>query len=140
MALVPGMKASLVHTVEQSDLASSWKNDIPVFATPIVLWLAELACIKAIEGELEPGLITAGYRHEVYHSAPTPEGWVVNFEAELVHVEGKMLTFEISAHDGADVILSGRHIRAVLGRERFIEKVRRKASQFPAHPERVAAD
>lgn len=132
MSLQPGMKATLVHNVRSADLASSWGNDMPVFATPIMLWLAEIACMRAIEPAIDASQITLGYRHEVGHLAPTPENWTVTFTAELVSVEGKMLVFDVAAHDGVDTVLSGRHTRAMLARDRFAEKVRRKAASPPA--------
>jgi fluoroacetyl-CoA thioesterase len=131
MSLQPGMKATLVHNVRSADLASSWGNDMPVFATPIMLWLAEIACMRAIEPAIDASQITLGYRHEVGHLAPTPENWTVTFTAELVSIEGKMLVFEVAAHDGVDTVLSGRHTRAMLARDRFAEKVRRKAAAPP---------
>lgn len=131
MSLQPGMKATLVHDVRSADLASSWGNDMPVFATPIMLWLAEIACMRAIEPAIDASEITLGYRHEVGHLAPTPESWTVTFTAELVSIEGKMLVFDVAAHDGVDTVLSGRHTRALLGRDRFAEKVRRKAASPP---------
>lgn len=136
--LHPGLKATMKHTVKATDLASSWQNDIPVFATPILLWLAELTCMRAVEGKLEPRVITAGYRHDVYHSAPTPEEWTVDINAELIAVDDKMLTFEVSAHDGIDVILSGRHTRALLDRERFMRRLERK-SAIPAEQRSTSA-
>jgi fluoroacetyl-CoA thioesterase len=132
MSLQPGLKGTLVHNVRSADLASSWGNDMPVFATPIMLWLAEIACMRAIEPAIEASQITLGYRHEVGHLAPTPENWTVTFTAELVAIDGKMLVFEVAAHDGVDTVLSGRHTRAMVARDRFAEKVRRKAASPPS--------
>jgi len=131
MSLQPGLKATLVHTVGPADLASSWGNDMPVFATPIMLWLAEIACMRAIEPAIDASQMTLGYRHEVGHLAPTPENWTVTFTAELVAIDGKMLVFDVAAQDGVDTVLSGRHTRAMVNRERFAEKVRRKAASPP---------
>ena len=126
MTFTLGMKAALTHTVKSSDLASSWQNDMPVLATPILLWLAEITCMRAVESTLERGEMTLGCQHQISHLAPTPEGWIVTFTAELVAVDGKMLTFDIAAQDGADRVLSGQHTRAVVSRDRFIDRVRRK--------------
>lgn len=138
--LRPGLKANMRHVVAAGDLASSWQNDIPVFATPILLWLAELTCMRAVEGNLEPQYITAGYRHDVYHSAPTPEGWVVDINAELIVVDDKLLTFKVSAHDGIDVILSGKHTRALLDRERFLRRLQRKSADSPEQRSNASRD
>lgn len=126
--LAPGLKGLLNHKVDDADLATSWQNDVPVLATPILLWLAELACMRAIEGTLEEGRMTLGHGHEAQHLAPTPKGWCVQIKAELRAVEGKILTFEVSAHDGQDEVFRGRHTRAVVDRARFVANLTRKAA------------
>ena len=127
MTLEIGMSATLTHTVGEADLATSWKNDVPVLATPILLWLAELAAMRAVQGALEPGRMTLGHGHRVEHLAPTPAGWDVHIEATLVAIEGRILTFDITATDGVDTVLSGSHTRALVGRDRFVARVAEKA-------------
>lgn len=131
MLLKNGLKGLLTHKVGPADLATHWQNDIPVFATPILLWLAELACMRAIDNCLEPGQITLGYAHDVRHLAATPAGWTVVIEAELTGIESRLLTFEVRASDGRDAILSGRHTRAIVSRERFLAKLDSKTSLPP---------
>ena len=65
-----GKSGVLVHTVMPTDLATQWKNQLPVLATPILLWLAELATIKAVEGALAPDSMTVGIGHHNRHLAP----------------------------------------------------------------------
>ena len=67
-----GKSGVLVHTVMPTDLATHWKNQLPVLATPILLWLAELATIKAVEGALAPDSMTVGIGHHNRHLA---RGW-----------------------------------------------------------------
>lgn len=117
------LKGVLVHQVRESDLATSWRNDLPVLATPVLLWLAELACMRAIEDRLEPGQMTLGYSHDINHLAQTPAGWTVTLEAELEQIQGRYLTYRLDGRDGQDVILSGRHIRAIVDRSHFIAKL-----------------
>lgn len=81
--------------------------------------------------------MTLGYGHEAEHLAPTPKGWSVQIEAELRAVEGKILTFDVSAHDGQDEVFRGRHTRAVVDRARFVANLTRKAASA-APPASVA--
>lgn len=126
MQLKVGLKGIITHRVVQDDLATNWRNDVPVLATPVLFWLAELACMNAIDDCTAEGEMTVGYRHEMKHLAPTPKGWLVQITAELVRIEGKMLTFKITANDGEEKILGGFHTRAVIRRQPFIERVSRK--------------
>lgn len=139
MLIYTGMKASVSHTVSAKDLADNWGNDLPVLATPVVLWWVELACMQAIEAAMADGYMSAGYRHEMSHLAATPEGWSVRIDVELSFIEGKKLTFDVVVHDGADVIMSGRHIRALVETAAFRDRLARKASGR-RQDARVAAD
>ncbi|MCY1706292.1 MULTISPECIES: thioesterase family protein [Pannonibacter] len=119
-------KGVLVHQVQDSDLATNWRNDVPVLATPVLLWLGELAAMRAIEGTLQAGQMTLGYGHDMRHLAPTPKGWNVTLEAELIRIEDKILTFSIEARDGEGVIASGTHTRAIVDKGRFLARFEAK--------------
>jgi fluoroacetyl-CoA thioesterase len=127
MKLELGLRGVLSHEVAEPDLATQWRNDLPVLATPVLLWLAEIACMRAIEGCLAPGRTTLGYSHAVRHLAPTPRGWTVQVEAELVCIDGTILTFDVRASDGLDVVLDGRHDRRIVDRDRFVSRLEPKA-------------
>ncbi|MFB9313794.1 thioesterase family protein [Nocardioides plantarum] len=115
--------ASLARVVETGHLATAWANDLPVLATPVLLWWAELAAIAAIAPdvgpEVAPGWMSVGAAHDVRHLAPTRLGATVRVSATLVEVEGASLTFEVAAHDGDRPVLSGTHVRGIVDRERF---------------------
>jgi fluoroacetyl-CoA thioesterase len=49
--------------------------------------------------------------------------------ARLESVEGRKLTFSVSAHDGVDSISRGRHERHVIDAARFLSKVESKAAK-----------
>ncbi len=130
--LKPGLKACIIHQVEESDLATSWRNDVPVLATPVLLWYAELACMQAISGTLAPSQMTLGFGHEMRHLAPTPNGWTIQIEARLREIDTKILSFDVRASDGAEIILSGVHTRAIIERERFLQRVKSKSDSSMA--------
>ncbi|NSX57067.1 thioesterase family protein [Parasulfitobacter algicola] len=127
MQLETGLKGILTHQVEDSDLATSWRNDVPVLATPILLWLSELACMNAIDGCIKDDEMTVGFKHEMSHLAPTPKDWIVQITAELVEIGSKMLVFEVIAHDDEECVLRGRHTRAIIAKTPFIERVHTKS-------------
>ncbi|MHB1199482.1 MAG: thioesterase, FlK family [Polaromonas sp.] len=134
MKLKLGLKGVLSHDVTDADLATNWRNDVPVLATPILLWLAELACMRAIENCLDAKLMSLGLGHDSRHLAPTPKGWTVTVEAELVAISEKTLTFDVRATDQQGEIFSGHHTRAIVNRERFIARVVQKSRSAPKTP------
>ena len=127
MQLEIGLKGILTHRVEDSDLATNWRNDVPVLATPILLWLSELACMNAIYGCITDDEMTLGVKHEMSHLAPTPKGWIVQLSAELVKIDRKLLTFDVVANDDRECVLRGQHARAIVTKSPFMERVHAKA-------------
>jgi fluoroacetyl-CoA thioesterase len=63
----------------------------------------------------------------VKHLAATPLGATVTARAELLAMDGRRLTFRVTAHDGADLIGEGLHERALIDLARFEAKVKAKA-------------
>ncbi|NWC00764.1 hypothetical protein HX882_33355 [Pseudomonas gingeri] len=128
MTELMGRAGEILHTVTPSDLATHWNNDIPVLATPILLWLSELAAMRALEDLLPTTAMTLGIAHDSRHLAPTPLGFTISVSARVKAVTGKYVTFDVKATDGFEVILSGTHTRAIIEREKFEERVADKST------------
>jgi fluoroacetyl-CoA thioesterase len=122
-----GTSNTTLVKVEEGYLASRWGNDVEVLATPILLWLAEIACMKLIESHVPKHAMTVGLGHEARHLAPTPRDFTVQLTATLLDANGKILRFRIEATDGQDEVFAGEHTRAVIDAERFRKKVADKA-------------
>ena len=121
-----GLTGELLHEVDRGDSAATWGNDLEVLATPVLLWLGEMACVQALEGVLESGKMTVGAAHDVEHLAPTPVGASLTVRATLVQVEGRRLRFQLWASDGTDVVLRGTHDRVVIDRTPFLARIQKK--------------
>ncbi|MGC8780005.1 MAG: thioesterase family protein [Anaerolineae bacterium] len=100
---------------------------VAVFATPEMVRLMERAAVNALKPYLAPGQQSVGTMVNVRHLAATPVGATVTARARLVAIEGRRLTFEVSAHDGTDLIGEGVHERALIDLARFEAKVKAKA-------------
>jgi len=103
-----------------------------VFATAYLVGLFEWACMEALEPHLEPGEQSVGVDIRVSHTAATPPGLTVNVRVQIQAVDGRRVTFRVSAHDGVEAIGEGTHQRAVIQTERFLQKVAQKAAAFDA--------
>ena len=104
-----------------------------VLATGYLVALAEWACIELVKPHLDwPGEQTLGTRVDLTHVAATPPGHTVEIRARLEAVEGRKLTFSISARDDDELISEGRHERHVILAERFERKVADKRSRAGA--------
>lgn len=127
-----GLSAELQHTVGNADIAENWANELPVLATPVLLWLAEVTCMRALDGHLEAEEMTVGLTHDVAHLAPTPVGDTVSITASLSQVDGTKLAFSVEARDSQDTVLRGVHRRARVKRQPFVERVEQKAQALDA--------
>jgi len=99
---------------------------IEVLATPVMINLFEAAALAAIEQHLPPGHQSLGIHLDVSHTAATPVGLRVTATAEVVHVEGRTVTFNVAARDEFEEIGGGTHQRVVVSVARFDERVQRK--------------
>src|ERR1700722_3758144 len=101
-----------------------------VFATGFLVGFLEWACIKAVNPHLDwPLEQTVGTHIDVSHEAATPPGLEVTASVELIGVEGRKLTFTVTAHDGVDLISRGRHERFVIDKTKFETKVGAKTAR-----------
>jgi fluoroacetyl-CoA thioesterase len=118
-----GTAARVELTVTDADTAQSvGSGDVPVLATPRVLALAEAATVAATARQIPGGVTTVGTRAEVEHRIATPVGRTVVATATLTEVAGRKLLFEVVVRDGETVVAEVRVERALLDRQRFIEK------------------
>ena len=95
-----------------------------VLATGFMVGLMEWACIEAMRPHLDwPAEQSLGVLVNFSHLAATPPGLTVTIDVRLERIEGRRLTFWVTAHDGVDKIAEGTHQRVVIDRERFDARV-----------------
>lgn len=109
--------------VTEADTAATLRSgDVPVLATPRLVGLCEEACVQAVQGQLEAGLTTVGMRVQLDHLAPTGIGREVTAVAALEKVDGRRLTFTVSATDAGGLVGAGKLTRVVVAVEPFLKK------------------
>ncbi|MCB6991936.1 thioesterase family protein [bacterium 210820-DFI.6.37] len=108
-------------TEEKSALAMG-SGTLKVFATPAMIALMEETAWKSVAEHLEEGCGTVGTGLDIQHTAATPIGMTVTCESELTEVDGRKLTFRLTAKDEAGVIGQGTHQRFIVQNEKFQAK------------------
>lgn len=101
-------------------------GSVPVFATPAMAALVEEAAVKAVADVLGEDQTTVGVYLELQHLAATPLGLTVRAEAKLVNVEGRRLTFRVTAYDDVEQIGIGSHQRMLVDTSRFLARTQTK--------------
>ncbi len=123
MEIVVGTKAEVATLVETADTALEvGSGSLRVYATPCMAALMEGAACEALEGFLSEDQTTVGIELNLKHVAATPVGMEVRAEAEVTAVEGKIITFAITAYDEAGKIGEAAHKRAIVNSQKFLDK------------------
>lgn len=129
-ALKPGLAGRAGLLVGEEHTAPRiGSGKVHVLATPVMINLIEAAALEAIERLLPDGCQSLGTHLDVRHIAATPVGMRVSASAEVVRVEGRLVTFRVEARDEKELIGDGTHQRVVVNVEKFDARVRRKLAQ-----------
>lgn len=99
-------------------------GDMEVFATPAMVALMENAAMNAVAPHLEAGQTTVGTEISTTHIKASALGATITATATLTAIEGRKLTFAVTAHDGDNIIGEGTHTRFIVDRERFLAKLK----------------
>ena len=122
--LEPGLTYTCTREVEESHLAINMgSGDLRVFATPSMMALMEEAAMRAVAPHLPEGSTTVGGQITSSHIKPTAHGRTVSATATLISIEGRKLKFTISASDNEGIIGEGEHLRFIVDREKFMNKL-----------------
>jgi len=98
----------------------------PVWSTPDMISKMELVCAALVGPLLPEGHITVGASNDVNHLAATPEGQTVRVAATLSSVDGRKLTFAVDAFDQREKVGQGIHVRFIVDRAKFAQRLAEK--------------
>jgi predicted thioesterase len=122
MSFQPATRA-VTHTVTDDDTAVALgSGDLPVLATPRLLaWCEEASCATL---GLDDASTSVGTRVELEHLVAAPVGMDVTATATVVNRDGRLVQFQIVAHDqDGTVLASGELQRVVVDRDRFLSRL-----------------
>lgn len=126
--IITGTFATSSTKVDSTNTAKAAKSgSLNVFATPFMIALMEEATCNAVSEFLENDETTVGTNINVAHSKASALGEVITAKAVISEVDGRKITFDVSANDENDnVIGSGKIERFVVNSEKFMKKVENK--------------
>ena len=122
--LATGLSGSATVKVTEANIAATMKSgSLAVFATPAMCALMEEAACAAVNAHLEEGSGTVGISLSITHDRATAMHDTVTATANLTAIDGRKLTFEVSAADSKVTIGKGTHERFIINNEKFMAKV-----------------
>jgi len=123
--LSTGTRAERTFTVTPDDTAARLgSGDLDVLGTPRLLAWFERVTIEAVAEEIGERDTTVGTRVSLEHLAASRVGATITVTAELTYVDGRLLTFQVGAADGAGRLVGAGEVRRVtVDRERFLSRL-----------------
>ena len=127
MEINVGLKGIVQDYVTESNTAEAvGSGGLKVFATPAMIALMEKASFIAIDECLDEGSTSVGTMVNIEHIAATPVGMMVTVESVVTAVDGRKISFEVTAVDEAGLIGKGTHDRFIVNAEKFTAKTNAK--------------
>lgn len=97
----------------------------PVYSTPDMIRLMEVAAFHALQPYCEDGEITVGTAIDVEHRAASGVGATIEAQAVLESFDGRFYVLRVSARDDSQEIGRGTVTRAVVSTIKFLAKINR---------------
>jgi fluoroacetyl-CoA thioesterase len=120
-----GAHAKTEETVAfEHTLTARHPNLPPLYSTPDMIRLMEIAGFLALQPYMEGDEITVGTAINIEHRAASGIGAKVRAEATLESFDGRFYTVRVIAHDDNQEIGRGTVGRAVVSVGQFMEKVK----------------
>lgn len=122
-----GIKGSSSETVTNEKTAVAvGSGGLSVYATPAMISLMEKSAYESVQPFLEEGSGTVGTLMNIQHISATPVGMKVTAKSELIAIDGRKLTFKVTAFDEVGKIGEGTHERFIINNEKFQSKTNSK--------------
>jgi predicted thioesterase len=105
-----------------------------VYATPSLVLDIEQTCRDFLLKHSDPGEDSVGIEVSVRHVAPTLPGMNVDITVTVAAVDGRKVTFDVTARDDLEQIADVRHARFVVDVGKTLERLKAKAAKRVAAP------
>lgn len=127
--IIEGKKWTEEKIVEEKDSAINMKSGtLPVFSTPSMAAFMEYTAWKSLAEELEQGQTSVGIHISIDHQKGTLIGEKVTATATIKKIENQQIFFEIEVFSKNALIGKAKHIRFIVDKDRFMEKLTKQHS------------
>jgi fluoroacetyl-CoA thioesterase len=128
-SLRPGVSRTSLLTVDRDRSIDFMGEEGRVYATPFLVRDIEQTCRELLLEHSDVGVDSVGTDISIRHLAPTLLGMSVEIKVTVTAVEGRKVSFDVSAKDEIEPICSGTHGRFVVDVSKTIERLKAKAAK-----------
>jgi fluoroacetyl-CoA thioesterase len=131
-SLRPGVSKIARIAVDRGRTIGFMGEEGRVYGTPYLVRDIEQTCRDLLLAHGDPGEDSVGIEISVKHLAPTLLGMTAEITVTAASVEGRKVSFEVSAKDDLEQVCTGSHVRFVVDVGKTIERLKAKAGKFAA--------
>lgn len=117
-------------TIDEPRTIDFMGDEARIYATPELVRDIEITCRDLLLKYIGDGQDSVGTRIDVRHIAATPIDAWVEITATITAIEGRAITFEISAKDALEQVCHGQHSRFVVDLGKTAERLREKVAKL----------
>lgn len=128
-SLVTGLSTTARYTIDKDRTIGFMGEEGRVYATPELVRDIENTCRDFLMVHIDDGEDSVGTHLELAHTAPTLFGMWVEITATIAALEGRRVTFEITACDPVEDVANGKHTRFIVDVNKTIQRLRQKADK-----------
>lgn len=128
-SLQPGLESTMRITVDTARTIDFMGDALRVYATPKLLYDIEMACRNLLLPHLDAGEDSVGTRVELDHTGATLLRQEVEITTRLAEVNGRAVTFEVTARDNVEPICRCRHSRFIVDTAKTAQRLAAKAQK-----------
>lgn len=122
-----GARGQAEETVAFEHTLTSHRPELPpVYSTPDMIRLMEIAAFQALQPYCEGDEITVGTSINIEHRAASGIGAKIKAEAALESFDGRFYTVRVTARDDVQEIGRGTVGRAVVSVGKFVQRMKGK--------------
>lgn len=129
-SLRPGVSRTSRLTVDRDRSIGFMGEEGRVYGTPFLVRDIEQTCRDLLLEHGDAGEDSVGTDIAIKHLAPTLVGMSVEITITVNAVEGRKVSFDVSARDEIEPICSGTHGRFVVDVGKTIERLKAKAAKL----------
>ena len=132
----PSLKAGVSMTrsivIDRDRTIGFMGENARVYATPSMIMDIERTCRDLIMEHADAGEDSVGIEVAIQHLAATLTGMTADITVRVTAVEGRKVTFEVSASDELEPIGAGKHARFVVDTAKTTDRLKAKAKRWDA--------
>jgi fluoroacetyl-CoA thioesterase len=131
-SLQPGVSMIRRVLIDRPRTIGFMGEDARVYATPSMILDIEHTCRELILGHADAGEDSVGIEVAIKHLAATLPDMTVEINVRVTAVEGRKVSFDVSAKDELEAISTGTHARFVVDIGKTVERLKAKAAKRDA--------